>query len=67
VNKQKTPENEYKNLFEMRVSAYKKKDYKTSYNCFSSIANSKDSKFKYDVKFYLAKQYENGSGLSKNY
>ncbi|CAG8493498.1 3879_t:CDS:2 [Gigaspora margarita] len=29
--------------------------------------NLKDSKFKYDAKFYLAKQYENGLGLSKNY
>ncbi|RIB01068.1 hypothetical protein C2G38_2231980 [Gigaspora rosea] len=65
LTKHKTIKREYEKLFKSGVHSYKKEDYKASYNCFSSIANS-CSKFKYDAKFYLAKQYENGLGISKN-
>ncbi|CAG8827764.1 31879_t:CDS:2, partial [Gigaspora margarita] len=56
---------EYGKLYKTGVHACEINDYKTSYNCFSSIASS-DSKFKYNAKFYLAKQYENGLGMFKS-
>ncbi|CAG8479633.1 6560_t:CDS:2 [Gigaspora margarita] len=56
---------EYGRLYKTGVRAYEINNYITSYNCFSSIASS-DSKFKYNAKFYLAKQYENGLGMSKS-
>ncbi|KAF0536887.1 Beta-lactamase HcpA precursor [Gigaspora margarita] len=63
---EKTPDQEYKRLFKSGVSAYKKGDHKTSYNCFSTIANG-NSKYKYDAIFYLARQHEVGLEISKNY
>ncbi|CAG8851342.1 8835_t:CDS:2, partial [Gigaspora margarita] len=63
--KQKILKDEYKKLLITGVRTYKINDYYTSYNCFS--ITSIDSEFKYNAKFYLAKQYENVLGMSKSY
>ncbi|CAG8581518.1 16818_t:CDS:1 [Cetraspora pellucida] len=48
---------DYDELYKQAVRAYNNYEYKTSYNHFLTVANSK-CRIANDAKFYLAKQYE---------
>ncbi|CAG8822838.1 2154_t:CDS:1, partial [Racocetra fulgida] len=62
-------EEEYKSLFDYAVSAYNKKEFKTSYCSFHSVAYGykiENTELAYNAKYFLAIHLLNGLGISKN-
>ncbi|CAG8758978.1 6641_t:CDS:2 [Gigaspora margarita] len=65
--KQKIFKDEYAKLFKTGVNAYKINDYKSSYNCFSSIAKISNnlSNYKYEAKIWLASYFSSKKDYQK--